>query len=151
MYFALLLVTLLERVGLWAAAIVCGFGAGYAFGWTIPDWTIDEYLEGSRIGTQYYGGRSAYGAGGGGGCLLPFIILRFGRASGWLSNVASIVLIALAGWCVLTLWSPTDPGDIEYADFAIWFQKPLWATLAAAAAGYVLARVSDKGPVGPLE
>lgn len=128
----------------WMGAIIFGFGTGYFFGQAIPSWESDEYLENPRGNSGGY-----YGYGSRRGCS----VLVFGLTQNAMRGASWGLIVCGIGavYCVVSLFQPADSSAADYASFFIVFSKPFWAAVLPAVAGYVISRVNDKGPVGPLE
>ena len=113
-----------------AGAIFLAIGAGWAMGRTIPTWQIDRQNEDS---SRYsHSGRRGWGQ----------LVISFMQGAYWASalGIAALTMAAYG-------WGDAMFGESEY-DFSI---DP-WLILGfAAIAGYVPSRLTDKGPVGPLD
>lgn len=131
------------RVG----ALLAAWLAGWLFGRCTPSWTEDSSREGEPGGGMgYYNTRGldasclyagCFGGGyqGGGSCLTSF-------TSGlWLPIALGLLAIFLSwmGWAA--------PENEE----PMIFTAPFWYVVGAALLGYVPSRLTDKGPMGPLE
>lgn len=128
------------RIGSLAAAAA----AGWSFGRTTPQWQEDAYNDTGRLSGNYGGGYRGVGGGGTPGCGI-FSAMSGGRWGWGLLLIASFVMAAYA-------W-PHPPGlraggrDPQF----IFMQVAFWGPVLAFAFGYIPSRLSDKGPVGPLE
>ena len=119
-------------LGIWflrALALLLAFGAGWSFGRAIPSWRIDrmnEDVPSPSLGR--YG--HMHGSRGGGGN--PIYLFMNGAWGTLLVGIAALIL-AYFGW--------SD---------ALLLARPVWVLALAVIAGYVVSRLKDKGPMGPL-
>ena len=111
--------------------------AGWRMGRAIPAWWIDRMNEAVR------GGHS----GGGGGCGNLGIAFMQGAWGVVILGFGALILASF-GWREPQLLGVSDT---DSTDFDMMFTRAFWWLLLAAIAGYVASRLTDKGPVGPLE
>jgi len=57
-------------------------------------------------------------------------------------------VLAILAWPDL---ATTDRLSRDESEFLMLFERPFWLLIIAGLAGYVVSRLTDKGPVGPLE
>jgi hypothetical protein len=125
-------------------AVLLAFGGGWGFGRAIPGWQIDRANEDtSRLRGRYYGGGSA----GGGGCGYLLMLFFQGAWGAGAMLIGALVLIPF-GWPGLEALDRLNRNERE---IVMLFQSPFWLLAIAGLAGYVVSRLTDKGPVGPLE
>ena len=124
-------------------AILAAVGAGWALGRSNPSWEIDRTNE--NMPRYHYGYGMGYGYGTGYGCAY----LGGFFSGSWGAVVLGVVAIILAvlGW--------RDPVMDEMSRHTggaeLLFTPGFWIIVGCALAGYIAGRVTDKGPVGPLE
>jgi len=127
-----------------AGAVVLAAAAGWCLGRANPDWRIDRGNE-DMPGHRY--GRFGWGYGYGHGCgyaLGGFLQGAWGVGT---FGIGALVLAAM-GWQDPVF---TDARMMYHSDgLALLFTRAFWAVLAAAIVGYAAARLTDKGPFGPL-
>jgi hypothetical protein len=127
---------------LWrGGAIVLALAAGWLLGRTPPDWRGDSEVVGGGTYTppDYYAS--------------PLLLRGRGFFSGsWLAAACTVAALALIyfGWPEAAELSE-KLGDSPGSGAELFLTPGLWIVLGAWLAGWVLSRVSDKGPVGPLE
>lgn len=130
------------------AAIGLAAAAGWCLGRANPDWRIDrknEDMPRHRFWLRGWGYGHGYGASGCGYILGGFLQGAWGVG---IFGLGAIVL-AVMGWQEPLL---TDTATQDSANgMELLFTRSFWILLAAAIVGYAAARLTDKGPVGPLE
>ena len=120
--------------------LICAIASGYMFGGSVPSWEDDaanDYLPG-ELSTN----AAEYGWGGRGevdltllrGCLSPFF--RLGKLGGIVTAVAALVLIYV--------FSGLGGSDTI-------FDLRFLLLVGGVGLGYLVAVLTDKGPVGPLQ
>jgi hypothetical protein len=135
-----------------AARVVCillALLAGYIFAFTTPDWREDRYREGTphAYGVSHDGGLLSHGDPSGMygcGCLGGFLsqaneAVTHGRTGLWLPGLLLALAVGLGLYC----WGSKEDVNPLYT-------RQIWFPLLAAAVGYVIGRLRDEGPVGPL-
>jgi len=124
-------------------AVVLAFGGGWGFGRSIPSWRIDRRNE-DVSNLRGSGGGSS---GGGGGC--GYLLMLFCQGA-WAatSMLIGALAVAMFAW---PAFGTTDRLSRDQSEFLLLFESPFWLLIIAGLAGYVISRLTDKGPVGPLE
>ncbi len=139
-------------IALWALrvlTVVLAVLAGWMFGRSTPQWQEDAWNDTARGGTYSgYGSSGLHGGYGGGTAGCGIFAAMTGGGSRW---VWSVLLIA--AFITAAIAWPHPPGlraggrDPQF----LFMQMAFWAPLISFALGYIPARLTDKGPVGPLE
>ena len=121
------------------AAVVLALLSGWLLGRAAPDWRgDDEVVGGGNFGLPgYYD--------------VPLTVRGWGCFAGsWGAGLAALVayLLLYAAW----------PEDFESSETSaqtgaagLLFSMHLWMLIGAWAIGWIASRLTDKGPVGPLE
>jgi hypothetical protein len=129
-------------LGLWllrAGALTLAMAGGWLFGRSAPDWRGDsEVVGGGNYGSPGYydepltvGGRGCFA--GAGGAVLCWV---------------GALVLAWLGWPA----TPTETEIFSRGDWEIWLVNArVLYLLPGAVLGYIPSRLTDKGPVGPLE
>jgi hypothetical protein len=129
-------------------AIGLAAAAGWCLGRANPDWRIDrqnEDMPRHRFGYFGWGYGHGYGAAGCGYILGGFL------QGAWGVGIFALgaLVVAFMGWGEPLL---TDTAAMHHSDgLELLFTRSFWMLLAAAIVGYAVSRLTDKGPVGPLE
>ncbi len=117
-------------------ALACAILAGWALGRSNPGWDSDMEGEVVSYPGDYHSSLRLFG----GNCL---------AGTGAMAFFGIMVVV-----CYFLGWPgelPPDAVDGEYAWFMALFSRPAWLLGGSAVAAYVVARLTDKGPAGPLE
>lgn len=136
-----------------AMALVCAFGAGYYFGNIVPDWRDDvEFEDIVEERDPGHGNSDGWWEVDNKGCLSWLSIAsKASLPTSFRSKVFSFVLFGLMVLLAWNAWEAPMPPDYQSFVVAWLLFKPIWMILACLVAGYFFSRISDKGPVGPLE
>jgi hypothetical protein len=132
----------ISEIWIWAArlgAMVLAALSGWLLGRTPPDWRGDDETartSGGVMSSYYY---------------RPFVVYGRGCSAGsWgpgLAAAGALILLNL-GW-------PETMEDMgmghDGSTIALLLAGPFWLALAVWLIGWTISRLTDKGPVGPLE
>lgn len=130
--------------------LACALASAFIFGRSAPSWEDDagnDYLPGElsvNAASYGWGGRGDFDMRLLDGCLSP--LLRIGNLGATLLGLAALVMIY--GFSGL---GSSEGLHEEGGDILLLFDVRFWILLGAAGVGYVMAVVTDKGPVGPLQ
>ena len=121
-------------------SIILAAAAGWLLGRSAPSWRMDRMNENMPRSYGGYGGDES-------GCVY---VSGFFQGA-WGAAALGIAAIALG------IFSWQDPvfTDFEMIEetygFELLLSRTFWVLIGSALIGYILSRLMDKGPVGPLE
>lgn len=134
-------------LGLWLlkiGAMLLAFGAGFSFGRATPSWRIDRANEDvSGLRERYDRGHRT--AGGGCGRLLT---LFFQGAWGTGLMVLAALIVSVFAWLPV---APEGGAAPSSGGGGLLRLSPLLLLPLIGLAGYIVSRLTDRGPMGPLE
>lgn len=131
-------------------ALISAFGVGYFLGYSVPGWREDEQLDNAVEGQRYAGYGGSLGSRGA-GCFSSLISAGLGTPDSTGAKAYSIVLfIMVLVFAAFGFGAPEGMGE-EYGEIMLLFYTPFWMILGCNGVGYIYARITDRGPVGPIE
>jgi hypothetical protein len=133
---------LITATWLWTlriAAVALALLSGWLLGRAPPDWRGDD----EPVGGGSYGMPGYYDA--------PMTVRGMGCFAGsWGAGLASLAACLLFYFTWPDEFGSDDRSDISDSD-SLLFSVNCWALIGAWAIGWIASRLTDKGPVGPLE